>query len=659
MSKPNRHNTHILETKSNKYFNNCIPDEWFIDKPDHDYGVDYIVNIAINNQVTGLNFSVQLKSTEKRVTNEKISIRLKHKTLGLFNTRLEPVLLVIYVQEDEEAYWYWFNDLDIDLTSSQKTFTINIPPENKLSLTNWDDIFKYVQHIFGIKKLIEGLKDIDYENLSDKEILAWKYYHADDYENAIFYFRNLLKDKPEDINMIEGLAHSLYLNYNYKEALQNINKVLEFSDKPSYHLIKACILAEDGIQNNIKGKIVKAKNIFKKFVNNNYYQDIHHYNYANTLSRLGENEEALKHYKICLELNPNNAEAWKNLAQVYFDINQHDKEIECYNKALNINPNLTQALFSKGVSLSFIYGKDKVGLDLMIEALDNDEDMLQKYTLGHYWLAYSNEKLDNLEESLKWIDKGLDYEPENIYFLNFKSKLLEKHWIDHEWIKNEAINFFEYRLELENNFPSLYFLIIINNIKNEQEIIKLIKKYTSLIKNSNHNTLKKCDIRVNESITFLLHYNKYLNLRHTHPISRYIDHLISELFSISPQFFEILDLIFANCYSNGILEFYNTKDREQMIQKILSELSFAYKSIFVLIPDDNFSEEDAISIMSHVCAEFPTIIKREFGVQVGYLTGALGLDKVEPEEYLTKNWYSDIVEKVIHTTNMKLKLFKE
>lgn len=65
MDKPNRHNSHILETESSKYFNNCIPNEWFIDKPDHDYGVDYIVNIAVNNQVTGLNFSVQLKKYRK------------------------------------------------------------------------------------------------------------------------------------------------------------------------------------------------------------------------------------------------------------------------------------------------------------------------------------------------------------------------------------------------------------------------------------------------------------------------------------------------------------------------------------------------------------------------------------------------------------------
>lgn len=103
----------------------------------------------------------------------------------MFNTRLEPVLLVVYVQEDEEAYWYWFNDLNIDLTSTQQTFTIRIPQENKLSRTDWDNILKYVQNIFSIKRLIEGLKDIDYENLSEKEINAWRHYHLDDYENAI------------------------------------------------------------------------------------------------------------------------------------------------------------------------------------------------------------------------------------------------------------------------------------------------------------------------------------------------------------------------------------------------------------------------------------------------------------------------------------------
>lgn len=659
MNKPNRHNTHILETESSKFFNNCIPNDWYIDKPNHDYGVDFNVNITINHQVTGLNFSVQLKSTKKVENEDSASITLKHSTLGFFNTRLEPVLLVIYIQEEKEAYWFWYNELNVDLTSSQKTYRIKIPKTNKLSSINWDLIVKYVQNIFSIKTLVDGIKSLEYEEISNSEILAWKYYYSGDYENAVFYFKNLLRDNPKNTIVLEGLAHSQYMSYNYKKALYNINKAIELSGKPNQYLTKACILAEDGIQSGIKGKIIEAKNIFKRFIDKKPGKDIYHYNYANTLSSLGETQEALKHYKACLKLNPNNARAWKNIGQVYFQLKQHDKELNCYDKALAINPDLPQALFSKGVTLSHIYNQNKEGLFLMKKSLNNEEEMLQNYPQGYFWLASTNEKLKNIEESLKWVNKGLEHYPEDIYFLNFKSNFLYRHWKDNEWLKDEAIRFFEYRLELKNDYKSLYFLIKIKGINNEQEIYELLKKHTNIFQSANLSILKKCNININECIIALLHYDKYLDLRYASPINRYIDHLISDFYSISSEFMDILDLIFATCYSNAISEFIHSKNTKQMVQKILNGLALTPKTIFELIPDENFSQEDAISIMSHIYLVFPTIICREFGVQVGYISGSLELDKLEPDKNLDEQWFEDVREQILFAINKKLKLFKD
>lgn len=278
MDKPHRHNTHILETESSKFFTLHIPDEWYFDKPEHDYGIDFIVNIVSKNQVTGLSFSVQLKSKIKENNPKSASIKLKHSTLGLFNTKLEPVLLVVYVKVDKEAYWCWYDDLNIDLTSSQKTYTVNIPKSNRLSQIDWETISKHVQNVFSIKMLVEGIKELEYDEISNSQILAWRYYFSEDYEKAIFYFKNLLKETPDDIVILEGLAQSQYNNFNYKEAIDNINRAIELSGNSNQYLTKACILAEDGIQNEIKGKIIEAKNLFKDFLEEDNNQFIYHYN---------------------------------------------------------------------------------------------------------------------------------------------------------------------------------------------------------------------------------------------------------------------------------------------------------------------------------------------------------------------------------------------
>lgn len=580
MDKPNRHNNHILETESNKFFNFKVPNEWYIDKPEHDYGIDYVVNIVTNNQVTGLSFSVQLKSKIKEKKEDFAVISLKHSTLGLFNTKLEPILLVAYIQEEKEAYWCWYNELEFDLTSSQKSYTINIPKANKLSQIDWGGaISKYVQDIFSVKMLVDGIKSLEYEEISKSQILAWKYYFSQDYEKSIFYFKNLLVENPNDMAILEGLAQSQYNTFHYKEAINNINKAIELSGTSNQYLTKACILAEDGMQNGIKGKVIEAKNIFKEFLNQDNTQFIYHYNYANTLSRLGYNREAITHFELCLKLNSNFEQAWKNLGQVYFDMKEHEKELNCYDKALRINPHLPQALFSKGVTLSRIFNKVEEGLSLMLEAVGNDENILLEYQYTYLGIAYAYEKLGNIKEALNWINKGLGHYLEDIIYLNFKSNLLIENWKDNEWLIDEALRFFEFRLELENDYKSLYSILLIKQLKDEKQIFDLIRKHTLIFREISFESIEGCEINLSESIIFLLHYDRYLDFRNSHSIYRYSDHLISELFVVSIEFWEILDFIFAKCFSNAITQYFKSKDSGIIVQTILDDLELATKAI--------------------------------------------------------------------------------
>lgn len=660
MNKPIRPAAHILETESSKFFSNQVPDEWFVDKPDHDYGVDFVVNIAVNNQVTGLNFSVQLKSKEKETNPDYASITLKTSTLGFYQMRLEPILLVNYIRQEKEAYWFWYNNLDISYVNNTKTVKVNIPKTNKLGSVDWNAIKKYVQQVFSIKTLVDGIQLLEYDEISNTEILAWKHYYARDYEKASFYFKNLLKDSPKNlVTVLEGLAHALYMSYQYKEALQHINRAIELSGTANQFLTKACILTEDGIANGIRGKLIEAKTIFEKFLQENPEKDVYQFNYANTLRYLEESDTAIKHYKLCLKINPHYAEAWKNLGSVYFNTHNHKEELKCYNRALQINPDLAEALFSKGITLSHIYSKHKEGLTLMLRAIEISDNLVVNFPRGYFWLAYLNEKLNNLQDALYYINQGLSIHPEDIYLLNFKSNLLASNWEKNESFKENAIAFFTYRLELENDYKSLYFLIRIRRIFDEQNLLNLLKKHTPLLKNATLDTFRKCNIAIKSFLTFLLLYDKYLEMRHAHPIHRYIDHLISGHYTISTTLLEVLDLFFATSFSNAIIAYLENRNPKQMEKTILAGLSVAPKAIFELIPNENFSQEDAISIMTSVYLEFPTLVTREFGIQIGFILGNLGLDKRDPTKSITEKWFDDLCELTLLTTNRKLKLLRE
>jgi hypothetical protein len=157
----------------------------------------------------------------------------------------------------------------------------------------------------------------------------------------------------------------------------------------------------------------------------------------------------------------------------------------------------------------------------------------------------------------------------------------------------------------------------------------------------------------------LLHYDKYLDFRNSHSIYRYSDHLISELYVVSTEFWEVLDFIFARSFSNAITQYFKSNDYAVIVRTLLDDLGIAIKAIKLIFPDTDFPQEEAIKVMAHVCTEFPTIIIREFGAQAGMITGSLGLDKPATETELSEEWFGKLHEHSIIEMNRKLKLLKE
>jgi tetratricopeptide (TPR) repeat protein len=403
--KPKRHQNHILENESNKFFNNHLPLSWFVDKPENDYGIDYITNIVINNEVTGLYFSVQLKAKEFDSNTESVNIQFKTSTLNFYKSRLEPVLIVAFVRQEKEAYWTWFDNLELceESLANKETYYVKVPKINKLTTTDWSLVTKKVQQNASIKYLIEEFSRLDYENLDQSEILAWKNYFLKNHTDSIFFFKKSLeKDIPNNKNLLlQGIAHSLYEMFNYNEALIYINKSIDIDPSKSAYLMKACILAEQGISTYNKSKLLSAKEIFKNFLDSEPNKPIYHFNYANTLQHLQEYNLAIEHFEIAIKLNPKYAEAWNNLGMIYYHLHDHDKEIQCYDKAIEIKPNLYQALFSKGVTYSLIYNRYDEGLELMLNSIKtNEDDLLSSFPRGYYYIAQTYYKKNDFLKAL-------------------------------------------------------------------------------------------------------------------------------------------------------------------------------------------------------------------------------------------------------------------
>jgi Domain of unknown function (DUF4365) len=144
---PQRPQAHQLEDESETYLRGWIPPGWACDKPQHDYGVDFLVWLSEKGEVTGQRLAVQLKASHTATATDSVVVQLKTSTLLLLRDLLDVVLLVKYVAAEKEAYWLLLKDFTSDPRSGQHTISIRIPTANRISSAPWDTIAQHVKAV--------------------------------------------------------------------------------------------------------------------------------------------------------------------------------------------------------------------------------------------------------------------------------------------------------------------------------------------------------------------------------------------------------------------------------------------------------------------------------------------------------------------------------
>jgi hypothetical protein len=117
-----------------------------VERPGADYGVDVRVDIFENDEVTGLELLVQLKASNSPSESEDETIKLGTATYSYLWDKVQVVLLVKYVEADNEAYWLLLGDVP-EPNQRHKTFTVRIPKANRLSTIDWQQIQNYVRDV--------------------------------------------------------------------------------------------------------------------------------------------------------------------------------------------------------------------------------------------------------------------------------------------------------------------------------------------------------------------------------------------------------------------------------------------------------------------------------------------------------------------------------
>lgn len=169
---PKRPRPHVLEALSRHHVERVLPAEWICTPVSTDYGLDMRVEIVEDEQVTGPEFSMQLRATDRpNISDDNVIHRCKVSTAQYFLRRPEPVMYVLYDAQGQVAYWLWMQPYLRELNENcpgwrdQKSVQVRIPCENRLTPRSIPAIADHVR-TWWVRMI-----PADGENLRDKELI--------------------------------------------------------------------------------------------------------------------------------------------------------------------------------------------------------------------------------------------------------------------------------------------------------------------------------------------------------------------------------------------------------------------------------------------------------------------------------------------------------
>lgn len=498
------------------------------------------------------------------------------------------------------------------------------------------------------------------------------------YEEAIVILKRILDISENKIDVLIALSSCYYNLHNYTEALKYIEYALSIDpESKEAKSNKACINAEAGIETGSKAKLLLAKRIFDDLAREDP-DWTNYYNLANTLSGLGDHKSAKDNYIISLKYNNKIAEIWKNLASCYFHLGDHKKELVCFNKALSINPELTEALISKGVTLTEIFEKHEDALDLINRALELDEEIGYRWPYVWYWKANCSYKLGNYNDALDEIECGLRSNPNNMVpFLNMKANILHNLWRNNDNFLYMARDFFELRVEInEYDFAALNELASIYKAQDNElcafnSILRILNKVGGLKNEIDIINLHDLEISFDNLILLIDNVDFYNSCRYTKPIDEYMGRFdnVERLSKWNHFFWLVFGISFTEAAENvkiyediykdvwGLIVNENMLRIKHFLYLVARCISNEYK---------NSSINEKIDLMSELELNLPMIGLLESSRQTGYLWGYLSAKNdvyFDELSYISEidlsKWLDDLSELVFLASNSELKVFTD
>jgi tetratricopeptide (TPR) repeat protein len=172
-----------------------------------------------------------------------------------------------------------------------------------------------------------------------------------------------------------------------------------------------------------------------------------YFKFGNGLFDADRLEEAIESYDKAIELNPDYSEAWSNKGVTLSALGRYGESIQSYNKAIELKSDYYDAFYNKGVALDNLCRYKEA-----IQSYDKATELKSDYYDAFYNKGVALGILSQFEEAINSYDRVIELKPD--YSDAFYNKGIA---LGNLGRHEEAINSYNKVIELKPNFPSAWF----------------------------------------------------------------------------------------------------------------------------------------------------------------------------------------------------------
>ncbi|HEY9688252.1 MAG TPA: tetratricopeptide repeat protein [Coleofasciculaceae cyanobacterium] len=276
-----------------------------------------------------------------------------------------------------------------------------LDPDNPLLYKKLGRLYNRCNDTLNAAKSLEKVVEAEAQDFDTLYMLAQIYLDRGEYMRALYYYKELLGDVPDNPYIHSNMAYVLFKLEDYDGAIVSYQSAVNFGQDPVWTATVAQTLGT--IYYQIKNDMEAAISMFQLA----YQLDSGNPDCLSMLGDIyteqGNFEAAIQAYRYILSVEPDNADCYNYLGYLLWQLDKNDEAVDAYQKAIDLYPRNPIAFNNLGV----IYLDEKCQLHKALEMFESACQLNPDYTLACFNVARTKEALGLTAEAAKGYTEAL------------------------------------------------------------------------------------------------------------------------------------------------------------------------------------------------------------------------------------------------------------